>query len=62
LANFSGTLIIEPTDFAVCPEGKVIFDKLTFIRAISLMFSTYSVLNMGYPTMAAATIEFIQQY
>ena len=49
-------------DFAVGAEGKVIFDKLTFIRVIVLLFSTYFVLNMEYPTMAAATMEFILRY
>jgi hypothetical protein len=48
--------------FAVCAESKVIFDKLTFIRAVVLLFSTYFVLNMEYPTMAAAKMEFIQRY
>lgn len=51
----------DAVDYAVSVDGIIVFDGLTFMRAISLLFCSYFVLNIEYPVEAKATLEFIQR-
>ena len=61
LCIFSGTTMSDAVDYAVSVDSNIVFDGLTFMQAISLLFCSYYVFNIEYPVEAKATLEFIQR-